>query len=147
MSKKTTLRIDYTADLDFSLTGISCGMKDYRLCFELNRALDLELERVEDLILPLARPGASTIHSCFSCCGGEGEMYYLISNRDRNGAGYFVPEHRNLNFLFVITGEGGRHLHDSVTDEIRRIQVVEAAFDVPPSGIKGADAFLFLLEF
>lgn len=147
MSKKTTLRIDVSGDMDFSLTGISCGIKDYRLCFELNRALDLDLERIEDLVLPLPRPGASTIHSCYCCSGADGEMYYLISNRDRNGAGYFVPEHRNLNFLFVITGEGGKFLHDTVTELIRDINLVEAAYNVPPSSIKGADAFLFLLEF
>jgi hypothetical protein len=147
MSKKLTLKIDYSDDLDFSLTGISCGHKDYRLCFDLNMALDIDMERTDDLILPLQRPGASTIHSCFMGIGSEGEMYYLISNRDKNGAGFFVPEHRNLGYFFVIAGEGGKYLRETVVETIRDIQIVEAAFDVPPSSIKGADAFTFLLEF
>ena len=33
----------------FTLIGISCHQKDYRLCWELNKILELELQKEEDI--------------------------------------------------------------------------------------------------
>ena len=44
---KFTLNIE--EDYDFSLIGISCHAKDYKLCFEFNKLLEVDFIRTEDL--------------------------------------------------------------------------------------------------
>jgi hypothetical protein len=147
MAKKNTIKLDMSEEMDFSLTGIACGHKDYKLCFDINLALALNMVRVDDVVLPLTRPGSFTHHSCFCATGIDGEVYYLVSNRDKNGSGFFVPEMRNLNFFFVVAGEGSKYIRDRILGSLRGIKIVEAAYDMEPSKMKSAEAFLYLLEF
>jgi hypothetical protein len=147
MAKKNTIKLDMSEEMDFSLTGIACGHKDYKLCFDINLSLNLNMVRVADVVLPLTRPGSFTHHSCYSSTGIDGEVYYLVSNRDKNGSGFFVPEMRNLNYFFVVAGEGSKFIRDGILGSLRGIKIVEAAYDMEPSKMKSAEAFLYLLEF
>jgi hypothetical protein len=147
MAKKNTIKLDMSEEMDFSLTGIACGHKDYKLCFDINLALNLNMIRVEDVVLPLTRPGSFTHHSCYSTTGIDGEVYYLVSNRDKSGSGFFVPEMRNINYFFVVAGEGGKYIRDRILGAFRGLKIVEAAYDMDPSKMKSAEAFLYLLEF
>ena len=46
MVKKLSVNIDYSNE--YSFVGISCHLKDYRLCYQLNKVLGFKLKRLED---------------------------------------------------------------------------------------------------
>ncbi|MFH1321040.1 MAG: IPExxxVDY family protein [Bacteroidota bacterium] len=47
--RKRVLNIDI--DYDFALIGICCQAEDYRLCWEINKILEIELERRDDITI------------------------------------------------------------------------------------------------
>lgn len=51
--KKRVLNIDI--EYDFALIGICCQTEDYRLCWEINRILEIKLERRDDITICAAR--------------------------------------------------------------------------------------------
>ena len=48
MAKKVVQFLDFETEYDFLLLGIYCAYRDYRLCFELNLALELSFEKQDD---------------------------------------------------------------------------------------------------
>ena len=43
------LSLNFEEDYSFLLIGISCHAKDYRLCWELNKLLNFDFARADDL--------------------------------------------------------------------------------------------------
>ncbi|MEO8762381.1 MAG: IPExxxVDY family protein [Bacteroidia bacterium] len=79
---KYTLETEY--DYDFSLLAISAYVPDYKLCIEINRLLNIELER--DIPIELSTKSINTplFFSCFSCLEEEENEFILLSNKSSN---------------------------------------------------------------
>ncbi len=45
------LTLKYEPDLDFVLIAITAPLKDYRLCFRINRQLSIDFRRIDELAL------------------------------------------------------------------------------------------------
>lgn len=144
--KQKVHKLEFDQELDFLLVGIISGHKDYRLCFELNKALSLEMHRCKDLVLSAGRPGSSTSHAWFTYGGSGRENYHLIGNRDLDHTGFYIPEMRNVDYFILIHGAAGNFELDKVVDQLRQLQVVSAAFVIEPAELKSAETFLILLE-
>ena len=96
---KFTLNIE--EDYDFSLIGISCHAKDYRLCYELNKTLEIDLVRGEDLDIDSKNSKAN--YALFEFVDEENFMdYYLISNRSSKG--FLIPEQKSTDFFLLLKG-------------------------------------------
>ena len=102
--KQKILKLDFAQELDFLLVGIISGHKDYRLCFELNKALRLRFARKDDIVISAGKTGSSTIHARFLTGGNTSETYNLIGNRDLEHTGFFIPEMRNVDYCHATTG-------------------------------------------
>src|SRR4051794_27875394 len=99
MAKKL-LTLDYQDEYDFLLSGIFCAYRDYRVCFELNRVLELNLERQDDLELALERRGSTGLFPVFSYVNADDEEYFLIGNKGT--VGLFATEHPRIDFFMLI---------------------------------------------
>lgn len=144
--KQKVHKLDFHQELDFLLIGIISGHKDYRLCFELNKSLALEMYRCKDLVLSAGRPGSSTSHAWFTYGGNDRECYHLIGNRDLDHTGFFMPEMRNVDYFLLIHGAASNFALDKVVEHLRQIKVVSAAYEIEPAELKSAEAFLILME-
>jgi hypothetical protein len=145
MSKKI-LKIDFGGDFDFLLAGIICGHKDYRLCFELNDSMALQLLRKEDVLLPAGKPVSSTRHSYYSSIGADNEHYHIISNRDKEGTGYYIPEKKNIDYFVLITETPTLFDFKYFVKQLRQITIIGGAYEFDPAEIKSAEAFFLFLE-
>ena len=101
---KKVLKLDFESSFDFALAGIVCGYKDFRLCFELNLALNLNFKRNEDIYLSTGRPGSRTRHSYYNFLGIDNEIYHILSNRDKGNTGLYIPEMKNIDYFLIVTG-------------------------------------------
>src|SRR5712671_7581126 len=78
---KHVLKTDSKEVYDFLLFGIICQHHDYRLCFEINRAINLSLERATDLELTLNKGKDKIKTSRFEYKDGFGNEYFVLSNK------------------------------------------------------------------
>jgi len=72
-------------DYDFSLLAISAYVPDYKMCIEINRLLNIELQRNLPIELSAKNINAPLLFSCFSYQEEEGESeFILLSNKSSN---------------------------------------------------------------
>lgn len=144
--KQKILKLDFEQELDFLLVGIISGHKDFRLCFELNKALKLRFARKDDIIISAGKPGSSTSHARFLTGGNASETYNLIGNRDLEHTGFFIPEMRNVDYFFLVSGYNDNFDLAGVVEKMRKLSAVSGAFIIQPDGLKSAETFLNLIE-
>jgi len=145
MSKKI-LKLDFENEYEFLLGGIICAYKDYKLCFELNRIMKLNFVRNKDVFVPAGKLGSTTRHSYFSCPGKDNNRFHVISNRDKDSTGFFIPEMRNIDYFLLVSDAPASLAMNSVLKTVKNIDIVSGVFEIAPSEVKSADAFLLFLE-
>ena len=145
MSKKV-LKLDFTNDFDFPLIGIICGYKDFRLVFDLNYHLGFDFKRGNDVVVPAGKPGSSTRHSYYKHLGSDDEVYHIISNRDKDLTGYFIPEQKNIDYYFLVSQTNGRLDEKVLVKTIRQIDIIAGTYEIDPNELKSAEAFLIFME-
>ncbi len=141
MPRKLKLDIEFTPE--FSLTGVVCAQKDYRLCWLINKQLDTDLKRLQDFIF---RPDNTSNPGRFSVFHHNlpqlMKRYFLVSNKSNENT--LLGDHRNLDYLFLIKNPGDDVLTRNISKELRSIPAVEAALNLDITGKKTG---LFLYDF
>lgn len=110
---KFTLELEQ--DFDFFLLGIFCHVKDYRMSWFLNKALNIDLKKSSNLILSVKKIDQE--HSLQEYVDAEDlKEYYLISNRSTDG--WLIPEEKCDYFLML----KGHFLSSEIEDIRKKIQ-------------------------
>jgi hypothetical protein len=123
-------------EYDFSLLGISCHAKDYRLCWELNKTLHLELVRVEDYLLDKAT------FSFYEFQDEENYLsHYFIANRGSEG--YLIPEQKKVDYWLISKGNISDSLIDDFICKINSVSLVLTSFNIDPNQLKSKQNLLF----
>ncbi len=128
--------------LDIHIVGIACHASNYRLCWQLNNALNLLLERSDT---PYTYwPGKSQIseHDMFK---GEDEYWkcklYLIQNRSRQG-NLLVPEYREADYLLVVLNPK-EAFSSEILQKLNKQSLILTAFRINPKGLKSKANLIF----
>jgi hypothetical protein len=145
MSKKV-LRLEEEALPDFLMLGLITGVRDYKLCYEVNRTLGIELSRCNDIDLAAGRPGASTYHACFEFRGNDGDLYLVIGNRDRNHTGHFLPEYKNVDYFLIVANPSPWFDRPQTIKLLRDIPHLSGVYDIQPSQVKSVNNIMMLIE-
>ena len=131
---KTRLIVEY--DYDFCLIGIVCHEKDYRLCWNLNTLLQLNLSKKDDHIT------ASGNHSLYHYNQEQlFREYYLVSNR--GSAGMLVEEHRQVDYFFIAKGDIGETEQRYFLDQFKTVEMVSAAYPMDANLLKSKHNLIF----
>jgi len=126
-------------DYDFALVGVSCHTKDYRLCWELNKVLNFDLIRSEDLEI---NKTAIDKYSFYEFIDEDNYLeYYLISNRGNTG--YLISEYKKVDFFFMIKGNISDFLIDDLLSKINSLSLVLTSFKIDPNQLKSKQNLLF----
>ncbi len=139
MSKKV-FKLELQADTDFLLAGIICSYKDYRLCFELNDVLKLQLKRKKDHTVYLGKPGAVAVFSHYAFTNKFGEEFFVLSNKSTTGI--LVPEKSAFDFWVMIKKTGGNFNFNEFITKIKSIEIVSAVSEIFPEQLKSTDNLL-----
>jgi hypothetical protein len=122
----------------FTIIGISCHQKDYRLCWELNKTLELELQKEEDI------PGPSEEIS-FSRYYYKNEDFlqdfYLLTNKI--GKVLFAPELKQADYILQIYGIRNEYEVDDLVQKIISIDSVLTAFVFNTEKLKYGHALFY----
>jgi hypothetical protein len=138
--KTEKLHISFDDIFDFKLIGISCAEKDYRLCWAINQALNIDLVRMSNDGI------ASRTHLVdfpfFEFSDEEtGRIFRLLANRFENKI--LMKELKTIDYLFLIQGEDA-NLHN-ITTRLGNIEFVFLSQEISIDHLKEKD-LLYLDE-
>lgn len=142
MAKQTVHRLKFETEEEGNILGISSGFADYRMAWELNNKLDLQLMLSDQTIEVFDKKSAVTnafrLHHCF--VEETHTNYYLIRNKQHHAL--MVSERPQIDYYLFI-----KELHDIEIEEIlsklRSINGISAVFDFSNEYIEATDYLTF----
>lgn len=138
MSKKI-LRVEY--DFDFTLIGISSSIRDYRLCWYINKNLPFRFQRDTDITI-FNEFGNESYHSCFKYSIENLEVdLYILGNK--SGLEYILPESKESDFLFLSTETLNYEEEKLILNGLNKIETVQTAFMLDPNSFRNKENLLF----
>ena len=116
---------------DFCLLGVVADEPDYKLCWMINQALDMNFEKQEDLQLYHRKRNEEQVFSLFSYYDPDAMITYrIIRNKSENG--YFLEEMKNIDYLIHIQGE----IHaDRISDFMQSVNSLKPVRMCVPSDL------------
>ena len=141
MAKKT-LEFDVDDHIDFDLIGIICAYKDYRLCFEINLKLGIDLKKAKDLEIVLEKKGSSGIFSIYQFLNADDEQYYLICNKGNHS--WFIPEQKHVDYFMMIRNRTSFTKTTDLIQMLKDIRMINSVFEVEAPQLKSVDHFLYI---
>lgn len=139
--KKTKLVIDY--EFDFDLLGIISSAKGYKLAWDINRQLHINLVRQPDLEVGFKKNEEKN----FSFYAYETNInrLKLFKNKPVDGepGKYFlVPEFPHFDFIFLTQGDDDS-LQESIIPQLKLIPSIELVAPIEVEGLKSKSNFIF----
>lgn len=139
--KKNRLIVD--PDYDFGLLGIISNAKGYRMAWEVNQALNIELNKVDDLILKFINEDSLTILNYEYKT--ENAKLLLLKNKSlfpENITQYLIPELQKFDFLLWIKGADSFKI-DEVIIKLKDSKIIQYIVEVDHENLKSRDNLLF----
>ena len=139
--KKSKLIIDY--QFDFELFGVIATVKGYKLAWEINQELGVQLIKQPDLVVGFK----NNEEKSFSFYAYETEInrLKLFKNKPNDGDGgkYFLtPEFPH--FDFIILAHMKEHFsREHLIDQLKRIPSAQLISSIPTETLKSKSNFVF----
>ncbi|MCB9335764.1 MAG: IPExxxVDY family protein [Flavobacteriales bacterium] len=128
-------------EYDFGLVGISCHSKDYRLCWEINKLLQMDFKRVDDKKIELKQGSGS-----FTCFQYDDEVdhatFFLISNKSPKG--FLLPELKTTDFLIYIRSSLFEQEEKKIIDILNHSSIILASFKIDIESLKSKQNLLYI---
>jgi hypothetical protein len=139
--KKNKLLIDY--DFDFKLMGVTSAARGYKLAWELNRQLSINLIKQPDLVVGFKKEE----EKCFSYYAHDTPLnrLKLFKNKpvDQETGKYFlIPEFPHYDFI-ILAAMDEHHNEQNLIDLIKSLPSVQFVAPIPLEGLKSKSNFIF----
>jgi hypothetical protein len=134
------LTLKYELDLDFVLIAITSQLRDYMLCFKLNRQLNIDFYKIDELNIETS---ASTLFfSRYHYQIPESETdFFLLANK--GGQGYLIPEMKTVDYFIIIRNYISEEEISELINGINKLQEVLVAVEVDPKRLKSKENLIF----
>ena len=138
--KKYTLTIDY--EIDFDLIGICSHHNDYRLAWNINEKIGLNLAKCdEDYVLTNKKGEAVSNHSMYSFEDEENRLtYYLIKNKHQGK--FLIPEKPSIDYFFFLHDNIAIEL-DELMNDLKSVPSILGVYEFDPVEIGSAENIVF----
>src|SRR5690554_969215 len=136
------ITLKYEIDLNFILIAITCPLKDYRLCYYINKLTSLDLRKTEDHETwtgdntSLYFPKYSYINTT------EETEFYLIGNKGLD-SGYLLPELRGSDYFLIIKEFIDDIDLKTIYKALNKIQHIVVATEIDPQKLKSKENLVF----
>lgn len=139
MAKKLKLDFDYFED--YSLLSIATQMKDYTLAFHINKTLEINLKKYDDLVVN----GRDAAYPWFYYTEGSNyPTYYLIGNNHPNGK--INPSQKGIDYYLMIKELFDDDMLNRYASGLRKAPGVLGVFNTNMSAIKNMDVLIESVE-
>jgi hypothetical protein len=135
--KKRRLEVEFA--YDFELMGLISSARGYKLAWELNHSLGINLIRKEDL--KMTTKDGEFFFAFFEHQSSLNTVK-LFRNRTNEGDLFLLPEHSHLDYILYTKGDedvGSKRLQEV----LRNIPSIELVAFLPLAALKSKDNFIF----
>ena len=137
---KITLKLEL--DFDFIVLAITTSLKDYRLCFHLNKFSPANFILVDELALPLSDNHTVALFNRYTYLPENCETeFYLLSNKSSEGL--LIPEMNRVDYFLVIKNFIDKEDLEAWITHLKQIPEVLAAVEVDVKKLKSKENLLF----
>jgi hypothetical protein len=134
--------LKFEIDFDFVLIAITTSLKDYRVCYLINKSLNFNFIRTDDLSVDIYQGAEPVLFSLFHYQWETTETdFYFIGNKGSDG--YLVPEIKSADYFLMIRNYIDDDDLDNLITTINRIPEIVAAVKIDPKKIKSRENLLF----
>jgi len=127
-------------EFDFVLVALACSLKDYRLCYLLNKNLRINLRKITDIEIVDRKFSTHSFYSHFVSVEEHLEIN-LLSNR---GIDHFlIPEMKQLDYFMIIKGFIDDEDLTDLLKNLTRIAEVSYTTLVDPHKLKSKNNLIF----
>jgi len=141
--KKTKLDIVY--NYDFQLLGIVSNSKEYSLAWSINKALNVNLIKQDDIIIPMTNQGDLVISNLLF--ETENSSLRLIGNRSvghsHERKANLIPELPNFTHFFVVQDDGDNFDAQALIRLSKKIQAIDYLTLIEIEKLKNRDNLIF----
>ena len=132
---KTHHFLDCSQQYEFIVLAINCHSKAYKLCWNLNQALLLNLEMVDD-----HKINDELIFSRYLSKNYDGGTFNLLSNRSKKG--YMIPSQKSINYFLIISKDFWSTVKYEFLSKLREINDILLVFEISMDKEKNSDRFI-----
>lgn len=134
--------LKFEIDLDFVLIAVTTSLKDYRVCYLINKALSFNLTKTPDLEVDIHHGAEPVLFSIYHYNWEATETdFYFIANKGSDG--YLIPEMRKADYFLLIRNYIDEDDLDNLISALNRIPEIVAAVKIDPKKIKSRENLLF----
>lgn len=137
---KFTLKLE--DDYDYDLIGFCSHYNDYRICWSINEAMEIQLVKAEEAFMVSGKKGEIlSSHSFYEWFDEDNLVqYYLL--RNKSGIDYLIPELSQIDY-FLILRESGIMDIQRIVEKLKTTHGILTAFIYEPAELKSAKHLVF----
>jgi hypothetical protein len=113
-------------DTQFSgvLLGIASQVKEYQLCWHLNKILHFNLQRGEDVEIINKKKNKTSVFSFFRFEDDlDKKITYVVANKHHGE--YLIPEVKQVDYLLLIRGELSLVQQENLVLQLKNIPIIQ----------------------
>jgi hypothetical protein len=134
--------LKFEIDLDFVLIAVTTSLKDYRICYLINKYLNFNFLKTADLPVDINQGPEPVYFSMYTHHWEASDtFFYFIANKGSDG--YLVPEMRKTDYFFMIKNYIDDEDLERIVSALNRIPEIVAAVKIDPKKIKSRENLLF----
>jgi hypothetical protein len=139
--KRTKLIIEY--EYDFELIGLTTFLKGYRLAWEINRLLHINLVKQPDLTVEFKNSEEKSF-SFYAYHGSHNRLKLFKNKASENDPGkyFLIPEFPHYDFIILAAMEE-QYSHQELVTLVKTIPDVQLVAVIPLEGLKSKANFIF----
>lgn len=140
-----TTKLEAVYEFDFSLIGLVCNIKDFKLAWHLNRKLKIELQKMDDLKIEFSNK-TSILISYFKY---ENEVIYfeLLKNKLISGSHkkqqLLIPELKQFDYLIKFRDLSFEMDSNILGSKLKEIEIIEYAMNINFDSLKSKENLLY----
>jgi hypothetical protein len=138
---KKRISLEDTNNFEFLLFGIICNKKDYRLCLELNKKLEIKLSKQDEYSVFNNKRMEDKLFSFYEYVTEENDRYNLIANKSTTG--FLLPELKEIDYLFILNPNMLQPNPDELLNSLKQIPVVLGVYKLEADQLKSRDNLVF----
>ena len=140
MARKNLVKIE--DDFQGMLFGIAAQVKDYQLCWNLNRLFGFDLKRMDDIEIIHRKKNKTSVFSLYRF---EDDLDKCIVNVVSNKylGEFLIPEIKQADYFLILHGEFAEDRVDEIVHRLKNISAVQMTIPVNYSGLKSKKNLIF----
>ncbi len=134
--------LKFEIDFDFVLIAVTTSLKDYRACYLINKFLNFNFVKTDDLSVDIYQGSEPILFSKYYYSWETTETdFYFIANKGSEG--YLVPEIKSADYFLMIRNYIDDTDLDNIISTLNKVPEFVTAVKIDPKKIKSRENLLF----